>query len=192
MIAAVVYTSETGFTEKYAKWISSQLACDCFPADDISAENLRRYGVIIYGGWIYDGVIQGLKKFLPLVRGKKLIVFGVGALPESEKRTVALASKNKLADIPFFYFTGGVRFDDLTRSRRNGRKALQRGGNRGSLAKLSDEVRFFRDHYGESFDNASKSETYELVKLADDLRSAKPGLRRAVRSDIRPNREADE
>lgn len=191
MIAAVVYTSETGFTEKYAKWISSQLACDCFPADDISSENLKRYGVIIYGGWILDGVIQGLKKARPLFRGKKLVVFGVGALPESQKRTIALASKNKLADIPFFYFTGGVHFDELTRSRRNGLKALQRGGNRGSLGKLSDEVRFFRDHYGETFDNASKSETAELVKLADELRSAKPGLKRAVRSDIRPKTETE-
>lgn len=191
MIAAVVYTSETGFTEKYAKWISSQLACDCFPAEDISADNLKRYGVIIYGGWILDGVVQGLKKARPLFRGKKLIVFGVGALPQSEKRTIALASKNKLADLPFFYFTGGVHFDDLTRSRRNGLKALQRGGNRGSLAKLSDEVRFFRDHYGETFDNSSKSETTELVNLADELRSAKPGLKRKVRSDIRPKGDSE-
>lgn len=191
MIAAVVYTSETGFTEKYAKWISSQLACDCFPATDISTDSLKRYGVIIYGGWVMDGVIQGLKRSLPLFKDKKLVVFGVGALPASEKQAKFLAEKNEVADTPFFYFQGGVHFKDLTRSRRNGLKALQRGGNRGSMAKLSDEVRFFRDHYGETFDDSSKSATYELVKLADDLRSAKPGLKRAVRSDIRPVKETE-
>ena len=189
MIATVVYTSETGFTEKYAKWISTQLQCDCFPASDISPENLRRYGLVVYGGWVLNGKIQGLRKALPVFKGKHVVVFGVGALPSTEKVTAHLAEQNGLEDIPFFYYQGGVHFDDLTRSRRNGLKALQRGGNRGSLAKLGDEVRFFRDHYGETFDASSKAATAALVALSDQIRSQKPGLKHGVRSDVRPEKD---
>ena len=61
MLTAVVYTGNTGFTEKYANWVANQLKCDLFRLEDVSIDDLKQYPLVVYGGWVKGGIIQGLE-----------------------------------------------------------------------------------------------------------------------------------
>ena len=112
MKAIVLYTSKTGFTKRYAQEIASRLQCEAQPAAAVSAETLKTYDTVIYGGWIFASKIKGLAKVRPLVRGR-LIVFAVGATPTDQQSLTALRDGNQLGDTPLFYLEGGFHFEKL-------------------------------------------------------------------------------
>ena len=108
MLTAVVYTGNTGFTEKYANWVANQLKCDLFRLEDVTMDDLKQYPLVVYGGWVKGGLIQGLDELRGKVRGK-YIVFAVGALPKRGGDAVGFRKKNGLEDVPTFYFEGGIK-----------------------------------------------------------------------------------
>lgn len=107
----VIYTSETGFTEKYAKWIAEELGCETAKLKDFTADKLNDYEVIIYGGNINAFKIVGINLInnnLSLLEGKKVYVFGSGITPYSEQYESLIAKNNLLGNHQFYYFTGGL------------------------------------------------------------------------------------
>jgi len=102
----VTYKSKTGFTKKYAEWISQDLKCDLENIKKLN-KNIENYDLIIYGGWIMGGKIMGLDKIKKL-NPKKLIVFGVGFTSKEEVDIKKMKNENKLEDTPLFYFQGGM------------------------------------------------------------------------------------
>lgn len=105
MKVLVTYQSKTGFTKKYAEWISEELKCDLKELKNV--KDVNDYDLVIHGGWIMGGVIKGVKKIKKL-DPKKLIVFGVGLTPKKSLNTDKMIKDNKLEDTPFFYFEGGT------------------------------------------------------------------------------------
>lgn len=101
----VTYQSKTGFTKKYAEWISEELKCDLKELKKV--KDVKDYDLIIHGGWIMGGVIKGLNKIKKL-SPDKLIVFGVGLTPKKDLDTSKMIKDNKLENIPFFYYEGGT------------------------------------------------------------------------------------
>jgi flavodoxin len=86
MKTIVVYNSQTGFTEKYAKWISESLECEAISLKQAKKHDLLSYDLIIYGGWCCAGSINNLKWFLdkvPLLveSNKRFLVYAVGGSP---------------------------------------------------------------------------------------------------------------
>ena len=84
----VVYKSKTGYTKKYAQWLSQELSCDIKENSKLTLKDLTPYDTIIYGGGLYAVGINGLtliKKNFESLKDKKLIVFAVGATPPREK-----------------------------------------------------------------------------------------------------------
>mgnify|MGYP000992876959 CR=1 FL=1 len=74
----VVYKSKSGFTKKYAEWISRQLKAEIREASKVTVETLFDYDTIIYGGGLYAGGISGVKlitKNFKRLKGKKIAVF---------------------------------------------------------------------------------------------------------------------
>lgn len=112
----VVYTSKSGFTEKYAKWIAEELGADIFSAKKVNVSKLMTYDTIIYGGSIFASNIVGSKLITNNMEqfvNKKLILFAVGAtsMNESEKiKTLwdSKVTKEQQQSIKFFYFIGGM------------------------------------------------------------------------------------
>lgn len=106
MKALVTYQSKTGFTKKYAEWISQELSCDMKAVGEVKPEDIKAYDVVIHGGWIMAGMVSGLNKIRSM-KPAKLVVFGVGSSPKGEydKQVVEV---NKLDDTPFFYMVGGM------------------------------------------------------------------------------------
>ena len=47
MKTLIIYSSQTGFTKKYATWLSEELQADCIPLKDAKKINLDDYKNII-------------------------------------------------------------------------------------------------------------------------------------------------
>lgn len=107
MKVLVTYQSKTGFTKKYAEWISEELNADLLDIKSVNQGKIQEYDLIIHGGWIMAGMINGLNKIRGL-NPKKLIVFGVGFTPKDKVDTKQMIETNKLGEVPFFYYDGGT------------------------------------------------------------------------------------
>ena len=59
----VIYNTQTGFTKKYAEWLSEALECECVECSGAEKMDLDRYETIIFGGWACAGSISKLKWF---------------------------------------------------------------------------------------------------------------------------------
>jgi len=116
----VVFKSKTGFTRKYAEMIADELAADIYEVPKITLEKLKNYDVIIFGGGLYAGGINGInliKKNLSELKEKKIVVFATGATPGREDEVKYMKDTNftdfELENIKFFYLRGGFDYNNL-------------------------------------------------------------------------------
>ncbi len=114
MKIAVIYASKSGFTKKYATWLSEVLSGELLPLNEVTAAHLRECDLLLYGGGLYAGGINGLKKFNALAQGiskDKIIYFATGATPPREEVAPELIQGNfpleEQNKIQFFYLRGG-------------------------------------------------------------------------------------
>ncbi len=103
----ITYKSKTGFTKKYAEWIAEELGCEAKDIKTITPKNAAEYDLIIHGGWILGGIINGYSK-INSFNPKRLIVFGVGFTPKAKVDLKKMAEENKLGDTLLYYFEGGT------------------------------------------------------------------------------------
>ena len=99
----VIYNTQTGFTKKYAEWLSEALECECVECSGAEKMDLDRYETIIFGGWACAGSISKLKWFQNKMKkweNKKLAVYCVGGSP-MENPDVEEGLKNCLRDVAF-------------------------------------------------------------------------------------------
>lgn len=104
----VVYTSKTGFTAKYAKWIAEELGCEDKELKAVDIAMLKEYDQVIYGGWLMGGVVSGLDKIRNM-DVKNLVVFGCGMAAPGEEVRETVAKQNQLSVKDFFYLEGGYK-----------------------------------------------------------------------------------
>jgi len=116
----IMYQSKYGATKKYAQWLSEELGCDLMETKTATIEEIVKYDVIILGGGIYATGVAGisfLKKHYAKLKGKKVIVFAVGASPYNEKAVEEIKGRNlkgELSQIPCFYCRGAWNEDDMS------------------------------------------------------------------------------
>ena len=101
---AIVYTSNTGFTKRYAKMLGEKLSLDTYNLADI--KKLPKRTPIIYMGWLCAGNVKGYKKAAR--RFNVSAVIGValgdtGSQVDTARRAIKLAD-----DIPLFTVQGGM------------------------------------------------------------------------------------
>ncbi len=120
MRTLVFYTSKTGFVKKYAEWIAEELHADLLILGKADCRTIQSYDVIIYGGGLYAGGINGIgriKKNLLKLKDKKVIVFASGASPETDKVIDEVRNRNftpvQQKQIRFFYLRGGFNMTGL-------------------------------------------------------------------------------
>ena len=121
MKTIVVYKSETGFTKKYASWISEELKADIYDANEVKVDLLVKYDTIIYGGGLYASGIKGVSLItsnLGQLKGKKIVVFATGASPVRTDVVDHVINSNfteeQLKQLKFFYLRGGFNYNGLT------------------------------------------------------------------------------
>lgn len=120
MKTVVIYHSKTGFTKKYAEWISEELSADIFDDSKVTPNMLTDYDTVVYGGSLYAVGVTGVKLItqnLDKLRDKKVIVFATGASPSREATINEVKNKNFTSEeqkqIQFFYFRGGFDYSKL-------------------------------------------------------------------------------
>ena len=101
---AIVYTSNTGYTARYAALLGERTG---LPVCELpqAKERLGRGDAVLYLGWLRAGGITGLKQARRLwdVRA----VCAVGMAEPDPKMEEKLARENRLGGIPLFYLRGG-------------------------------------------------------------------------------------
>lgn len=107
MKTLVIYQSKTGFTKKYAEWVSQELSCGLKEVSKTTKKDVADYDLIIHGGWIMGGMVNGLDRIRSF-EPHKLIVFGVGFTAKEEMDLKKCMETNQLNDTPFFYYEGGM------------------------------------------------------------------------------------
>ena len=58
---AIVYTSNTGYTQQYAKLLGEKTGLPVYSLDE-AMEKLARGNAVIYFGWLMAGKVQGYAK----------------------------------------------------------------------------------------------------------------------------------
>ncbi|MBM6938929.1 hypothetical protein H7U37_10395 [Pseudoflavonifractor phocaeensis] len=101
---AILYTSHTGFTARYAALLARMARIPAYDLGD-RRERLPRGTPVLYMGWLCAGKIQGLDRARRQYR--VLGVCAVGMAPPDSGQTQTLQRKNNWADLPFFYLRGG-------------------------------------------------------------------------------------
>ena len=121
MKTIVIYNSQTGFTERYAKWIAEAAGARCLSLSEAKKRNLEKYDAIVFGSWACAGGISKLGWFkgnLERWAGRKLIVFCVGASPmDSPDIAPALRqnfTESELAKVKAFYCPGGLNYEKMS------------------------------------------------------------------------------
>jgi menaquinone-dependent protoporphyrinogen IX oxidase len=116
----VVYKSVSGFTKKYAEWISEELHADLFDLRQVDSKILSGFDIFIYGGSLHASGVNGysiFKKKLKNLYDKQLIVFAVGASPKKDDLIKEITEDNftseELSRIKFYYLRGGFDFNKL-------------------------------------------------------------------------------
>ena len=109
MIKAIVYTSETGHTQRYAQMLGKDTWLPVYSLEEASSA-LALGEEIFYLGWVMTGKVTGLAK-----AAKRYQVRGAaacGAYAPSAALTAQLRANSGL-NIPFFYLQGGVDYEKL-------------------------------------------------------------------------------
>lgn len=132
MKTLVIYTSQTGFTKRYAKWISEELDADIYELNDVKKKTndfFETYEAIIYAGWCMAGMVVKVKWFFERAaywKNKKLSIVAVGASPNDNPEVDEFLN-NLLTDeqrpfIKAFYCQGGINYDKMKFSSRTAMK----------------------------------------------------------------------
>lgn len=119
MRVVVIYKSLSGFTKKYAKWISEALDAECIELNKYSGKFVDKNTIVIFGGSLHAIGINGFTEFKKKTKNnyKQLIVFAVGASPERVGIEDKIKEANFLTDedkkIRLFYLMGGFDYSKL-------------------------------------------------------------------------------
>lgn len=124
MKTLVIYTSQTGFTKKYAEWLADEMQADIYElkeAQKKKEEFFANYEAIVYAGWCMAGSVVKVKWFLNKAekwKDKRLAVICVGGSP-NDNPDVEVTLKKILSDdqkkyIQTFYCQGGFNYDKMS------------------------------------------------------------------------------
>ena len=118
----VTYKSKTEFTKRYAEIIAKELGAEILDFKKVTAAKMSEYDVVVYGGGLYAGMINGFKKAKEMFAKssvKKLVVFVTGATPNEVTEKVEEVWKINLTEeeketIPHFYMQAGLCYEKMS------------------------------------------------------------------------------
>ena len=128
MKTLVIYTSQTGFTKKYANWLSERLKADIYELKDAKKKEdafFNDYQAIVYGGWAMAGKTVKIDWFFEKAKAwkeKRLAVFCVGGSPNNnpdvEKMLENMLTDEQKKYMKAFYCQGGFDYEKMNTASR--------------------------------------------------------------------------
>lgn len=166
----VTYKSKTDFTKRYAEIIAKEV--DGYLADfkEVTVEMMSEYEVVVYGGGLYAGMVNGLKKAKEMFEkssAKKFMVFATGGTPNAATEEIDVVWKNnltvdELVSISHFYMQSGICYEKMSFTNRVLMKMMS---NVLSKKKNKDSVEEgFSQAIKNSYDISSKEYAAPLIK----------------------------
>lgn len=123
MKSLAIYSSQTGFTKKYAEKIAKDSNGQVLSIKEVKGKDeafFDSFDVVVYGGWIMGGGVNGSGWFLNKAKNwtnKKLVIFGCGATPVGAKEVEDMLGTMVPAElkdsIKAFYCPGGLNYDKM-------------------------------------------------------------------------------
>ncbi|HOF65468.1 MAG TPA: flavodoxin domain-containing protein, partial [Bacilli bacterium] len=120
MKSLIIYTSQTGFTKRYATWLHEEIGGEILELKSAKKQKkdyFASFDTIIFGGWAKASSVVNAKWFFKKSKSwhdKKLILFCVGASPMDNPDIVqfkeAVIPKEDKTFIKFFYCSGGLNY----------------------------------------------------------------------------------
>lgn len=100
-VSAIVYTSNTGFTERYARMLGDRTG---LPVYDLEGRDLPVRGAkIVYLGWLMAGSVKGLNKARKRWHVQAVCAVGMGTAEMGQDRPI----REKCPGLEVFYLQGG-------------------------------------------------------------------------------------
>lgn len=121
MKGMIVYYSKTGFTRRYARWIGQETGWKAVPLGEAAEIKLSEEDVFVFGSGLHAGSLVNLPRARKLFRGSgagKFMVFATGAMPCTERETIAHMWRQNLTEeelvrVPHFYLQGGLNYERM-------------------------------------------------------------------------------
>lgn len=108
MMTAILYTSNTGSTEKYAKMLGEKIDLPVYALDDAPVAKGEE---ILYMGWVMASGIKGYKKACQKYHVKAVCAVGMGA---TGSQLAELRKQNAVPEsLPLFTLQGGFDMNKL-------------------------------------------------------------------------------
>ena len=104
MSQAIVYTSNTGYTKKYAELLSQKTGLPLYDLEQ-AARSLPAGAEILYLGWLMAGSVKGYKKAAKIFRIRAVI--GVGMAPNGALEKAVRKSNGLDDELAVFTLQGG-------------------------------------------------------------------------------------
>lgn len=170
MKTAVIYHSQTGFTRKYAEWISEATGADCFELRNVKKQEFDRYDAIVFGGWACAGRISKISWFKSNIdkwSDKILIAFCTGGSPfESPQITPFLLGNFSEAErekVHVFYCPGGFNYEKMSAGSKLMMKMFQKMVD-AKKDKTEDDIEMLK-MISHSYDISDKKYIEPIIKL---------------------------
>ncbi|MDP4118969.1 MAG: flavodoxin domain-containing protein [Bacillota bacterium] len=158
MHGIVIFGTNYGSTQKYARRVADRLGFECIDYHWADKDRLNKYDVIVYGGGLYAGRTVGLAKTLRKITdidSKHIFIFTVGLadplveknvqnIRESLKRQIP---KNAYREDRIFHFRGGINYNSLNTKHKFMMATLNMILKRMPKEKQTDETKAMIDTY---------------------------------------------
>lgn len=121
---AVIYKSNYGFTETYARWIAEEISADLLETNKVNTTDLQKYKTIVYGGGLYAGGVNGISlitKNYDSLKDKALYLFTVGAADVTDTENISAIrgsiartlAPQMLEKIKIYHLRGGLMYSKM-------------------------------------------------------------------------------
>ena len=175
MKTLIMYTSQTGFTKRYAQWLAEEMSADIFDLKDVQKNGesfFAQYESIVYAGWFCAEKVVKANWFLDKAKNwkdKHLALIAVGGSPNASPDT-EVAIKRILTDeqrtyIKAFYCQGGFNYEKMNLPSKLAMKAFA-----ASLKKSKEEkYREMGNQVDHSYDIADKKYLEPVVAYLKEV-----------------------
>lgn len=110
MLTAILYTSNSGYTKRYAELLAQRTGLPAYNAKNAVPSAVRGCDVL-YLGWLMAGNVQGYRKAASKYNIRALCA--VGMAPKAQDQTAEIKKRLGLTDTPVFYLQGGFNMQKL-------------------------------------------------------------------------------
>lgn len=171
MEVIVIHSTRFGSTEKYAFEIAKQVQCSAVKSQNVTAEDLDHYDIIVFGSCLLEGQLTDADKFQSWVEqypNKKWALYTVGLSNPSLTNFTTLLSEQfsqvVLERVHFFHYRGSIQYKRLELMQDLIHRMKEKRVESLDQTPLSDSNRELLQKYGTYFDMTDIGSIKDLVR----------------------------